>query len=111
MSLLQDLQTWTSAQASCNENAAGNLASVEDSTEWGAISSLLEDFWYNTTNPSTAMYQNFGPAYPQPYVGFNDTGLNIDFQGCAWIGECFNFMQYSTVGSRHAWSIWTKTIQ
>ena len=85
-SIFSDLETFLSAQATCNANNA-NLASAGSQEDWNSITQLIQQFWYtNSSIPNTP--QNFyamgpGTSYPSPFVGFNSSGV---FQGCAWIG-------------------------
>ena len=83
--MLQDLETFQSAQSSCN-NWHANLASAASPGNWSAITQLIQDFWYGSS-PAATMYAS-GPPYASPYVGMNNTGLQIDLQVCIFGYMC-----------------------
>lgn len=81
LSLYLDLQTFSSAQSTCQSNgtAYGTLASVHDQEEWTALSELVTRFW----NSSVA--QSYLSAPASYGLGFVNASL---FRGCAWLGAC-----------------------
>lgn len=73
--IFQGLETFQSAQSSCN-NVLANLASAGSPDDWSTITQLLQSFWYG--NSSAATMYAADPPYTSPYVGMNNSGFAVN---------------------------------